>query len=328
MFFNNLFNNFSPFSNYSNYPYRNSPRPETFYRSDNRTIITNKLINDDFNYICFDCKRQTNTLKYFDIKNTVFLCYNCALQHNHLPKDVCEVMTGDIRTLEEKYLLLFYYGGNKNLTEFIRRYFPLLEKMNKSTMYTTKAMDYYRKLLIAKAYNQQEPYMPKKLEGYNSIFQNRNSHNPGKMNEINDENSRNNEEMMETEEPNNDLYNSCIFGNGMFGNKGKNKGSKKEPAVINNNEKEKENYDDDVEMKDDTSKKSEDSTYEDAETLSDKENKNEKKECNNNKKYQKGNKNTENTNKENKNIIYRTLTINQLGELSMYPDAREIEEMD
>ena len=72
--------------------------------------------------------------------------------------------------------------------------------------------------------------------------------------------------MMETEGPNNN--NSCIFNNRIFGNRNRNKN---ESAVINTVEKE--NDEDNIEMKDDTSKKSEDSTYEDAESISDKENK-------------------------------------------------------
>ena len=62
------------------------------------------------------------------------------------------------------------------------------------------------------------------------------------------------------------MKNYWIFNNRIFGNRNKN-----EPAVINNVEKE--NDDDNIEMKDDTNKKSEDSTYEDVESISDKENK-------------------------------------------------------
>ena len=210
MLFNNLFNNSSPFSNYSNYLYRNRPKQETFYRNDTRTIIINKLLNDDNNYFCFDCHKKTNIIKYYDIKNAIFLCYNCALNHNHLSNDIAEVMTGDIRILEEKYLLLLYYGGNKNLNDFIRIYFPLLERMDKNNMYATKAMDYYRKLIRAKAYNEQEPCMPRKLEGYNSIF--RNKINQG-IDYSNNNRRNNHSEMMDIDNDNNNLYKSSIFGN-------------------------------------------------------------------------------------------------------------------
>ena len=295
MFFNNLFNDFSPFRNYS---LRNSERPRSYYNNDTRSIIINKLINDENNYICFDCHRQINILKYFDIKNAIFLCYNCAIKHTHLSKEVSEVMQGDIRSLEEKNLRVLYFGGNKNLIEFIRLYYPLLEKMDRNNMYSTKAMDYYRKLINSKANNESEPCMPRKLEGYNSIFENN----------IRKRYSRNNEERMETDDEKNDLYKSAFFGNNIF-EKDKIK-NEKEPAVINN----KNEIDDDIEMKDDTSKKSEDSTYEDGETTSDKENK-----INNKNEKEKIN---------NINQKSNTLTINQLGEISMYPDALAIEQMD
>lgn len=323
MFFNNLFNNYSPFNNISNFPYRSHLRPEA-YRYDNRSMILDKLINDGNNYICFDCHRQTNGIKYYDIRNAIFICYNCAIQHSHLPKEVSEVITGDIRTLEEKYLLILYYGGNKNLIEFIRRYFPLLEKMEKYKMYSTKAMDYYRKLILAKVYNESEPYMPRKLEGYNSIFQN--CVNPANENNYN--NIRNNRVMMDTEEEkNNDLYNSAFFGNNPYGRyKIKNKDSwqKPEPAVINNENIN--NESEDIEMKDDTGNKGENNICKDKEGISNKENKTQNKKFNNSQKSKY--KNKENTFKNNKNENISKLTINQLGEVSMYPDAKEIDEMD
>ena len=325
MFFNNLFNNSSPFSNYSNYLYRNRPKQETFYRNDTRTIIINKLLNDDNNYFCFDCHKKTNIIKYYDIKNAIFLCYNCALNHNHLSNDIAEVMTGDIRILEEKYLLLLYYGGNKNLNDFIRIYFPLLERMDKNNMYATKAMDYYRKLIRAKAYNEQEPCMPRKLEGYNSIF--RNKINQG-IDYSNNNRRNNHSEMMDIDNDNNDLYKSSIFGNTSYRkniniNKNKNVRLENEPAVINNKNENIEN--EDIEMKDDCSKKSDDSTYDDTERINDKENQNQNQNENininetNKKEYKIKNKINERQN---------NLTINQLGELSMYPDAKIIDEMD
>lgn len=197
MFFNNLFNDFSPFSNNS---YRYS-RPETRYPSDNRSIIVRKLLNDEYNYMCFDCRRQINELKYFDLKNGTFLCYNCAIQHSTIPKEISEVLTGDIRKLDERYLLPLYYGGNRNLIEFIRRYYPLLEKMEIKNIYSTKAMDYYRKLIRSKVYNEPEPYLPRKLEGYNSIYKktvsptNEHNYNNNKKNRLKEEEEEKNNEI-------------------------------------------------------------------------------------------------------------------------------------
>ena len=328
MFFNNLFNNYSPFNNYSNYPYR---RSEPVYQnpSDTRSIITQKLFNDDNNYYCFDCRRRMNCLNYFDIKNAIFLCYNCAIQHSRYPKEITEVLSGDIRSLEDKYLYALYFGGNKNLVDFMRRYYPLLEKMEKRNMYSTVAMDYYRQLIISKVYNQREPYMPRKLEGYNSIFRNRN--NPANENNyggMNDEKVRNN------------LYSSSNIGNNLFGrnsinnnniNKNKNTFFKSEPAVINNRNENNDN--EDIEIQDDNhskkSKKSDNSISEDSEGISDKENQSQNKETifKNKSEYNKEKNINNNNNKIEENNL-NNLTINQLGELSMYPDALEIDRME
>ena len=304
MFNNILFNNnnyspFSNFSNYYNYPYRGQEQ-EPAYRKPNDTtsIIIHRILNDANNYTCFDCHKQINCLKYFDIKNAIFLCYNCAIQHSRYPRDVTEVMFGDIRDLEEHILYLLYYGGNKNLADFMKRYYPLLEKMEKKNMYSTIAMDYYRKLIKSKINNEREPYMPRKLEGYNSIF--RKGFNPANENE--NENVNNFED--QNNKKNNGLYNS------MF-NRNKN---------IED--------DDDIEMKDvntdNCSKKSDDSIYEDAEDTNDKinNNKNMKNEITNEKK------NIKDIHYKFKENEINFLTVNQLGELSMYPDAFEIDRMD
>ena len=164
MFFDNLF---SDFNNFGSYTYRQPRREDPFsYPSENSSIILRKLLNDEYNYICFDCHCEIESLDYFDIKNGTFLCYSCAQRHTQLPKEVSQVMTGNIRNMEEKDLLILYYGGNKNLIDFIRRHFPLLENMQPKEMYCSKAMDYYRKLLRAKAFDEKEPDMPGKKKGY------------------------------------------------------------------------------------------------------------------------------------------------------------------
>ena len=300
MYFNNLFNNFPYFSNYS-YP---QCRPESTYRNDNNSIIINTLLRDEYNYYCFDCHRKTNGIKYFDIKNAIFLCYNCAVQHSNMSKEITEVMTGDIHNLDERYLLLLYYGGNQNLINFIRRNFPLLEKMDKNKIYSTKAMDYYRKLIRAKAYNEPEPYLPRRLEGYNSIFNN--VIDPA--NEGAYMNNRNEEEKNNDFSHNRNLKN----GNGYYN-------TKTDPAVINN--------DDDIEMKDETGNYNNSNkgfSHKNEKEGKDRQKGFKKKVVNN------GNqtKNKNNKNKKEEKISNNPLNINQIGELSMYPDAQFIDGLD
>jgi hypothetical protein len=313
MFFDNLFDDFNPFGSYS---YR-QPRPQTasMFRNDNRSIMLRKILNDDYNYLCFDCHTELNELEYFDIKNGIFLCYDCAKEHNKLSKEISQPMTGNLRNMEEKDLMLLYYGGNKNLIDFIRGNFPLLENMNMKDMYSTKAMEYYRALLRAKSYDEPEPTKPGKKKGYNSIFTKK--ENPVKENHQKHERGKriidNNDESM------NNLFNSTFFGDDLFGrrkqnNRKNNERNKEnlrtEPAVVSRDDND--NTKNKVENNENNTKR---------DSQSQKKEKEEKK-----LKHKKINVNKckEGKIEEKKNII----TINQLGELSYYPAAMEIDGMD
>ena len=249
MFFDNLFDDFNPFGAYS---YR-QPRPQTstLFRNDNHSIMCRNIINDEYNYMCFDCHRELNELEYFDLKNGIFLCYNCAQLHAKLSKEITQPMTGNVRSLEDKDLLILYYGGNKNLLEFIRRHFPLLENMKPKEMYSTKAMDYYRKLISSKAYDEEEPEMPGKKKAYTSIFQNKISPaTERKQKNIRDRRIR---DPFDRDDDRDNIFSSTFFGDDLFNrNKQQRKKTyddeneedidnnymKTEPAVINKNENE------------------------------------------------------------------------------------------
>jgi len=317
MFFDNLFSDFNPFGSYT---YRQPRREDPFsYPSENRSIILRKLLNDEYNYICFDCHCELNSLVYFDIKNGTFLCYSCAQRHSQLPKEISLVMTGNIRNMEEKDLLILYYGGNKNLIDFIRRHFPLLENMQPKEMYSSKAMDYYRKLLRSKAFDEDEPEMPGKKKGYKSIFFNKiNNPSPSKENQSQSRNTHETRQRQRENEENNDennddndnIFSSTFFGDDLFGRNRRNQRKRNEeskymqtePAVIENTKKE----------KDDAN----------AENTYEKINKTKINETHKNKEEKKEEKKESNT--QIKNVI----TINQIGELGRYPDAMEIDGME
>ena len=293
MYFNNLFNNFFPFRN--SYSFRPQSAQQTHYEDDIRSInIIQKILSERTNYFCFDCGRQINELNYFDLKNAIFLCYNCAIQHQKYPKEISEVVTGNLKALNQSYLMSLYYGGNKNLIDFIRSNYPLLEKKGIKNIYTTKALDYYRKLIYAKINNLREPCKPRILDGYNSIYSEKSNYNEQILNESS------NDKM------------------------------KIEPADICN-----ENSENDVEMEDENiscnTNESDENTSQDSENES--KNKNEKI----NKKTIKKKKLNLNLKKENKERVEikkkkelseRCFTLNQLGNINMYPDAKFIDDMD
>ena len=293
MYFNNLFNNFFPFRN--SYSFRPQSAQQTHYEDDIRSInIIQKILSERTNYFCFDCGRQINELNYFDLKNAIFLCYNCAIQHQKYPKEISEVVTGNLKALNQSYLMSLYYGGNKNLIDFIRSNYPLLEKKGRKNIYTTKALDYYRKLIYSKINNLREPCKPRILDGYNSIYSEKSNYNEQILNESS------NDKM------------------------------KIEPADICN-----ENSENDVEMEDENiscnTNESDENTSQDSENES--KNKNEKI----NKKTIKKKKLNLNLKKENKERVEikkkkelseRCFTLNQLGNINMYPDAKFIDDMD
>ena len=326
MFFDNLFDDFNPFGAYS---YR-QPRPQTstLFRNDNHSIMCRNIINDEYNYICFDCHREINELEYFDLKNGIFICYNCAQQHAKLSKEITQPMTGNIRSLEDKDLLILYYGGNKNLLEFIRRHYPLLENMKPKEMYSTKAMDYYRKLLRSKAYDEEEPEMPGKKKAYTSIFQNKISPaTERKQKNIRDRRLR---DPFDRDDDRDNIFSNTFFGDDLFNRNKQNKRKnynddednylRAEPADINKNENDEK---DDAGMKIEKIK----NNHENKE----KEFKTERKI--NEPKYKKIEKKETHENnikkeEEIKQNMLNILTINQIGEVGNYPDAMEIDGME
>ena len=293
MYFNNLFNNFFPFRN--SYSFRPQSAQQTHYEDDIRSInIIQKILSERTNYFCFDCGRQINELNYFDLKNAIFLCYNCAIQHQKYPKEISEVVTGNLKALNQSYLMSLYYGGNKNLIDFIRSNYPLLEKKGRKNIYTTKALDYYRKLIYAKINNLREPCKPRILDGYNSIYSEKSNYNEQILNESS------NDKM------------------------------KIEPADICN-----ENSENDVEMEDENI--SCNTNESDENTSQDSENESKNKNAKINKKTIKKKKLNLNLKKENKERVEikkkkelseRCFTLNQLGNINMYPDAKFIDDMD
>ena len=325
MFFDNLFDNYNPFGTYS---FR-QPRPQTstYYREEKKSIVLREILNDEYNYMCFDCHRELRDLDYFDLMNGVFLCYNCAQHHAKLSKEITKPMTGRIRTLDEKDLLILYYGGNKNLLEFIRRNYPLLENKQAKEMYSTKAMDYYRKLLRSKAYNEPEPEMPSKKIAYSSIFQKKiNPATEKKQNNLKEKRMR--EPFEKDEDEDRDIFSSTFFGDDLF-NRNKQQKRKNcddednyfetEPADINKREAEE---NDDAGMKIEKRNISNEKKETKEQKKTDKQPKYKKIE----KKFKK--EDTENKGNEIKVNNVPTLTINQIGELSRYPEAMEIDGME
>ena len=321
MFFDNFFNDFEPFNAYS---YRQPRTQRNFYQNDKHSLLLRNILNDEYNYICFDCHRETSDLDYFDLKNGIFLCYNCAQLHAKLSKEITHPMTGNIRSLEDNELSLLYYGGNKNLIEFIRRHYPLLENMNMKDMYSTKAMDYYRKLLRSKIYDEPEPEMPSKKKAYTSIFQKKVS----PTREQNNKNLRSRktlESRDNRDEDLNDIFSSTFFGDDLF-----NRNRQNQRRKATNDENKDENY---LKTEPADIKKKEEEKIDDAGMKVEKRNNShekhyQKKQPKVKKVVKQEPKLKEEKKEEEKITTSNVLTINQIGDINRYPDALDIDGME
>lgn len=104
--------------------------------------ILDEIKNLDDNKFCADCKVEETM--YASINNGTFLCYQCADYHTSLGKQI-----SFIRNLEDQfdeYLILFLIrGGNFRYKTFLFDSGINNIELNRSQVYLTKGMDYYRR---------------------------------------------------------------------------------------------------------------------------------------------------------------------------------------
>jgi hypothetical protein len=200
--------------------------------------------------------------------------------------------------------------------------------MKINCMYSTKAMDYYRKLLRSKAYDEPEPEMPGKKKAYNSIYKT--------TKQINEPKTLRARRMRNDDDDN--IFSETFFGDDLYNRNRRNQREKErkeeedayfgsEPADVKNEE----NENDDAGMKIEKRNTSHNShEHKEEENQKYYEPRTERK-VNHEPKYKKIEKKQKIVEKK-QTPVYdntpNTVTINQIGELSMYPDAMEIDGMD
>lgn len=113
-----------------------------------RQELTNTILEDKYNTLCYDCKSEKNYPKYISINNGIFLCENCAKIHKKWDKQYSEIIKNNLSKLDTHQLTLLVNGGNSNLRIFIDNNFPKLLYLNPEQMYKTNALQYYRDFVI------------------------------------------------------------------------------------------------------------------------------------------------------------------------------------
>jgi hypothetical protein len=106
------------------------------------------LVKDEANFKCFDCSKSP--AHWASVNNAVYLCLNCAGEHRGFGVSVSYVRSITIDTWNDNQINMMKFGGNRNLQELIDVYQVDMKKVNKTSLYNSRLLDFYRKHLKAK----------------------------------------------------------------------------------------------------------------------------------------------------------------------------------
>ena len=114
---------------------------------------------EDSNKHCFDCGSPNP--QYISLYNAIFICHRCMNNYHRIfNSNISHILNNDLYTLSIKDIQYLYYGGNKRLFDFINYEYPILKSINRSKLYITKGLDYYRRCLRFTIDDGEKPLKP------------------------------------------------------------------------------------------------------------------------------------------------------------------------
>lgn len=127
-----------------------------------------ELLKDTENTFCFDCGKQP--AQWASINNSVYLCIDCSGNHRGYGVNISYIRSITLDNLNDNQISTMRCGGNKSLRELLEVYSINHLKVDKTILYNSRLMDFYRKYLRAKASNQPyEQQAPKKEEALKPV---------------------------------------------------------------------------------------------------------------------------------------------------------------
>ena len=132
--------------------------------------LIKEILNEEMNQECFDCRKKNP--KYISINNAIFLCEDCAQIHKTFPDNISFIIDNNLNLLSNNFLKYLYYGGNRNLDNFINYDYPGLQNYASEILYKTQAMIYYREELKCKIEGKPKPACPKDIMAYKLVSEN------------------------------------------------------------------------------------------------------------------------------------------------------------
>lgn len=147
-----------------------------------------KISNEEDNKKCFDCENEP--ARWTSLNNGIFLCHECSEEHKNFESGLNIIKSISLDQWNKNQLNLMKKGGNKRLKTFLENN-NLPKNIEKKTLYNSKLMVYYRKLLKSEAEGEiLIDQMPSKEEFWESYLDDNIDTNNIVLN-INEENKKN-----------------------------------------------------------------------------------------------------------------------------------------
>ena len=132
-----------------------------------------KLSNEEDNKKCFDCENQP--ARWTSLNNGIYLCHECSEEHKNIESGINIVKSITLEQWNKNQLNLMKIGGNKRLKKFLEDN-NVPKNIDKKTLYNSKLMVYYRKLLKSEAEGELLlEQIPSKEELWESYLENSNN---------------------------------------------------------------------------------------------------------------------------------------------------------
>ena len=141
-----------------------------------------KLANEEENKKCFDCEAEP--ARWTSLNNGIYLCHECSEEHKNFESGINIIKSITLEQWNKNQLNLMKIGGNKRLKKFLEDN-NVPKNIDKKTLYNSKLMLYYRKLLKSEAEGELLlDQIPSKEELWQSYLEN-NNNNPNNNNNLN-----------------------------------------------------------------------------------------------------------------------------------------------
>ena len=108
-----------------------------------------EILQDPENLCCFDCGKTP--AQWASINNSIFLCISCSGIHRGFGVHISFIKSITLDAWNENQIKMMRLGGNKNCRKLLEKYGIDKNNINKTILYHSKIMNYYRIFLKNKA---------------------------------------------------------------------------------------------------------------------------------------------------------------------------------